>query len=367
MEKFEENIEKTGYVLEFNVSSLLKKHGWSVINNKYYIDDVQPAVREMDIVGYKARIVSGFTLYTVLIISCKKSEKNCWALISKDRDDKDPNIRWYPLHLWANDKGLNYILNLPEFQEEYLELINSKNIFPKIFTPSSHIFAFQEMNKKSGSVQNDKNIFSSVTSLMKAQGYEISSLSKRKRESCIYQFNLLSIVDTDLLEIFLNEKGPSAHPIDEAKYIGNYIINNQETCVKIHFITYSALDSVLDCYDTLNSCNLNFFKNHHKSFFEDILIDYEKKEVFIKEFIEDILWYINHELRRHDNSHKNLKDLYLGWDKEKKIALIELEIDQDAIDHLNSDARTKAVVGKSLKKFYRYTGELLFSEVDVPF
>ena len=35
--KFEKNIEKTGYVLEFNVSSLLQKHGWSVINNKYYI------------------------------------------------------------------------------------------------------------------------------------------------------------------------------------------------------------------------------------------------------------------------------------------------------------------------------------------
>ena len=56
MKDFEKNIEKTGYVLEFNVSSLLQKHGWSVINNKYYIDDVQPAVREIDIVGYKAKI-----------------------------------------------------------------------------------------------------------------------------------------------------------------------------------------------------------------------------------------------------------------------------------------------------------------------
>jgi len=367
LKAFEKNIEKTGYVLEFNVSSLLREHDWSVINNKYYIDDVQPTVREIDIVGYKAKIFSNFTLYTVLIISCKKSEKNSWALISKDRDDKDPNIKWHPIHIWTNNKVFDFILNSFSFQEEYFEFIKSRQLFTKIFAPTSHIYAFQEMNKKSGAVQNDKNIFSSITSLMKAQGYEISSLTKRKRESCIYQFNLLSIVDTDLLEIYLNENGPNAQKIDEAKYIGNYIINNKETCVKIHFISYPALKSFLDYYDSLNKCNLDFFETHYEAFFGNVMLDYKKKQVFIKEFTKDILWDINYALCRRNSSHENLKDLYLGWDKEKQIALIELEISQDDIDFLNLDLRVKKEIGKSLKKFYRYTGEFAFAEWDIPF
>lgn len=367
LKAFEKNIEKTGYVLEFKVSSLLREHGWSVINNKYYLDDVQPTVREIDIVGYKAKIFSNFTIYTVLIISCKKSEENSWALISKDRDDKDPNIKWYPIHVWTNNKVIDFILNISSFQEKYFEFVRSRQLFAQIFAPTSHIYAFQEMNKISGAVKNDKNIFSSITSLMKAQGYEISSLIKRKRESCIYQFNLLSIVDTDLLEIYLNEIGPNAKKIDDAKYIGNYIINNQETCAKIHFISYPALKSFIDYYDNLNKCNLDFFETHYESFFENVMLDHKKIQVFIKEFTKDILWDIKYTLRRRNSYKENLKDLYLTWDQKKQIVLIELEINQDDIEFLNLDLKLKKEIGKSLKKFYSYTGEFAFAELDIPF
>ena len=37
--------------------------------------------------------------------------------------------------------------------------------------PEVDVFAFQELNKKTGNPQNDKNIFSSLTTLMKAQSY----------------------------------------------------------------------------------------------------------------------------------------------------------------------------------------------------
>ena len=51
--------------------------------------------------------------------------------------------------------------------------------------PKHHIFAFQEMNRESGKPNNDKNIFAAVTSLMKAQAYELGS--RRGPKAARYQ------------------------------------------------------------------------------------------------------------------------------------------------------------------------------------
>ena len=44
--KFEQEIQKTGYILENRVFEILKTSGWSVISNRYYEDDVEGSVRE---------------------------------------------------------------------------------------------------------------------------------------------------------------------------------------------------------------------------------------------------------------------------------------------------------------------------------
>jgi len=50
-----------------------------------------------------------------------------------------------------------------------------------------------------GSPQNDKAIFGAMTSLMKAQAYELQALPQRKKASCVYQFNLISSLDGQLV------------------------------------------------------------------------------------------------------------------------------------------------------------------------
>lgn len=54
IDNIKKGIEKTGFRLEFDISNVLSEHGWNVINNKYYVDDQQETVREIDIVAYKA-------------------------------------------------------------------------------------------------------------------------------------------------------------------------------------------------------------------------------------------------------------------------------------------------------------------------
>ena len=103
---YEEQIRKTGFVLEHDVSTALRKKKWTVISNKYYVDDNESTVHEIDLIAYKSTSVKHFRVYTALILSCKKNESNAWALLSRDIDRADPNKNWQPLHAWSNDKAV---------------------------------------------------------------------------------------------------------------------------------------------------------------------------------------------------------------------------------------------------------------------
>jgi hypothetical protein len=196
--KYAQEITKTGFELEFRVSEVLRQLGWTVIANKYYIDDHQDTVREIDLIAYRTTKLADLRVATILVVSCKKNEKDAWVLLARDVDRRDPNMEWQPIHTWSNDKVLNHMLGTAEWRTEYPEFVANRHC-DLLQVPNRHIFAFQEMNKSSGAPQNDKKIFESVTSLMKAQAYELSALPQRNRPRSVYQFNLLSGIDTDLI------------------------------------------------------------------------------------------------------------------------------------------------------------------------
>lgn len=61
---FAAEIRKTGFVLENEVAQVLKRSGWTVISNKYYVDDSEETVREIDLVAYHVPKVQHFDVYT---------------------------------------------------------------------------------------------------------------------------------------------------------------------------------------------------------------------------------------------------------------------------------------------------------------
>ena len=119
LRKFEVEIRKTGFHLEQQVASLLRAAGWTVISNRYYVDDQEDAVREMDLVAYRVKNTPEFRVFTTLIISCKKSEKNVWALLARNRDREDPNADWWPVHVWSNDRAATFVSGQPAWREQY--------------------------------------------------------------------------------------------------------------------------------------------------------------------------------------------------------------------------------------------------------
>lgn len=366
-EKYLDGIKSTGFELEFLISKSLMKEGWTVINNKYYIDDVQGSAREIDILGYKVTLKNDIQVYTVLIISCKKNSDNTWALLSKSKNDKDPNIDWNPVTLWSNHKILKLIIENYKWKKEYIN--SSKSLYNELFSPEKHIFAFQELNNNSGKPKNDRAIFNSIVTAMKSQDYEIGSLNKRKKEKSIYNFNLISVVDAPLLRINYGEKTPDAEEIESDIYVGSYIINKKETISRVHFIKSNAFDVCLSTYNKLHSHNIDQSVTIHNSYFIDCLKDKRKIELFKKEFNNSLRFDIYKVLRELRHPERvDFKNVIVSWDKNKNCATIEVDdvFEDNEIKALNLNIEIKASVGAALKKHYQYEGNFYFDS-EIPF
>ncbi|QKQ76725.1 hypothetical protein [Nostoc sp. TCL240-02] len=371
LEKYHLNIKKTGFDLEFRISEILRKAGWSTINNKYYIDDVKEEVREIDIIAYKVTDTKDIRIFTTLVISCKKSEKNLWALLSKKLDEKDPNLELKPVHVCSNNKVLGFITSMTEFKNNYYENIINQKVGRALCTPRFQIFAYQEMEIDSGNPKNDTAIFNSISSLMKAQSYEINSLPKRRigeKLNYIYQFNLVSIIDSKLLRILFEEKNINTFEIDEDNYIARYIINKEQTIARVHFVKAEAFGDILEEYNLYHLANCNFFQQKYDEFYIDVISNEDKLKILFDEFYDLIKTSLYFELLQYGYK-KTFDDFVkdvradINWDEVSKSIIISLDIAKKFIDFLNENKTIRSLVAINLNTVYRYDGRFEFVDV----
>jgi hypothetical protein len=363
-EKYAEHIRKTGFVLEFNVTKTLESHGWNVITNKYYVDDVQESVREIDLVAYKTSTLGKLSIYTALIISCKKSEENIWALLSRKPNHTDPNIDWNPRHVWSNDKVIDHMLSLKESKRNYENYLAENSL--SFFSDKSkrHIFAFQEMGKDSGKPKNDKAIFDSVTSLMKAQTYELNVLPERKGEASrsVYQFALLTVVGTDLICLDFNADEITPETVFEGTYVASYIVNKKHMFSRIHFLNPEILDAALTRYDQLHKANVSFYRKLSEDFYIDAVSDRDKREVFKEDFVSDLAFTLEINTDFEPGWVKP-DDIYMFWgNKGRQLYIYISGASTERIEFLNNSELLDEVK-KLLIQYYRYDGLFSFSEI----
>lgn len=363
LQDFELQALKTGFALEHAVSECLRKSGWVVISNKYYVDDTEETVREIDLIAYKSRLVESFRVYTVLIISCKKSESNVWAMFTRSLDASDPNRNWTPFHAWSNSPVAKYFLSAASFPKEYHTLGNQLSALRK---PSTDIFAFQEMNKQSGAPQNDRAIFQSITSLMKAQAYELKALPDRKKDPCIYQFSLLTVLDARLINIQFGSGGPDAMECCDEMYLANYIIHKQEGCSRIRIVRSDFFEISLADYEALHEFNCKVFGEQERNFYLNVMEDQKRVDVFIQQFKEAVRNRLRWRLHDYSKKVPDLKSMELVWNKEKGYVSVDLPVSDGEIAFLNGDTTARRLVAEALKGIYRYSGDFQF-EQEIPF
>ncbi len=370
LSKYIEEIKTTGFKLEYDVSTILKNQHWNVISNKYYIDDSKGTVREIDLVAYKVSKIQCFYVYTVLIISCKKNEKCDWALLSKERDQNDPNANLKPIHLWSNHKVLDYIINQEGWAEEYFSTNNANGSDILSLIENYQIFAFQEMNKTNGKNNNDKNIFNSITSLMKAQSYEINSLESRKKEPAVYQFNLLSVIDTNLVRINFSSGEINALEVEDEIYVADYIIQNQQTSSKIHFINFNNFSTKLTKYDQLHEANVDSFNEKYDFFFENVHGSFSALNLFCDDIAKKMIWPVQKCLSSKSGINSiidlKIKDFCISRSFDGSTIDLGIDLSLEDISYLNNNDDVCGELKQNLYNILRYDGESKF-ETLIPF
>jgi len=368
MQKYIEKIKSTGFVLEFEISEILRKSDWKIINSKYYIDDIQGSVREIDIVAYKVDRVADFWLFTTLIISCKKDEKNIWAFLSKNSDKNDVNIERKPVHIWSNHKVLDYIISQDNFKDDYY-----KYIFTKVddWTNSEyHTFAFQIMSKSNGTAQNDKPIFESITSLVKAQAYDIQRLNGERKsgdKKYIYQFNLISVTESDFIRLHFEDNNITATQIEQENHIFRYIIDKKQVFARVHFVKSSSFEELLKQYNLLHILNYTYYKEKYNDFYKDLLTDNARIDVFRKDAEGDILKILKSYKYKYGFL-KNLEDISLITNIIQGLKVLEVysaSFSEEEIICLARNENLNKSIKQILVKYYRYTGDFTF--VNLPF
>jgi hypothetical protein len=359
-------IRKTGFVLENDVAQTLRARGWSVISNKYYVDDSEETVREIDLIAYRVNRVQHFDVYTVLIISCKKSETNAWALLAREANRNDPNLDLWPIHIWSNDKALTFQLSVNGHAKAFHAASQSNGVTEALSLPNVEVFAFQEMDKTTGKPQNDKPIFSAITSLMKAQAYELGALSGRKKTPAVYQFNLLSVVDTELVQLKFEGAEIQQTEVETEHYLARYIIRKREIFARIRFIRARVFASVLEDYGRLHLSNCKWFAAECDSFYKDILQDWSRPEILLDDFVRKFRSQVEWRLQTQFNRSFDLSKPGPYWNKSTNSFEIGFDLPDDVIDFMSKDAAIKKCFKDALNSIYRFDGEFNIS-YDIPF
>lgn len=362
----ESEITKTGYVLEHEIVQALKLHGWTVISGKYYVDDNENVPREMDLIAYRVKRFDSdeVELYTALIISCKKSDENVWALLARDTNLKDPNTDYWPLHAWSNDPAVTYQLSRSGKGRAYHEALRTLGVTDAVADPQVDVFAFQEMNKTSGAPKNDKAIFAAMTSLVKAQAYELSALPSRKKTKAVYQFNLISVVGADMYRLMFAAKGSgiTSSKVDSEHYIARYIVSKRESFSRIRFLTAQAFPSALEDYGRLHAANARWFAAEHSTFYKNIMQDPARVKVLEKSFYAQIKNVVKWRVEAHFKNIKNFdEEPFLFWDKKAGALEVSYFETEEVERWMNDTPEIREIVRDALDGVYRYTGPFQFA------
>ena len=356
-------IHKTGYILENKVVKKLEDAKWNILNNRYYIDDVTDSPREIDIIAYKAYTYEKIIFYSVIIISCKKSEKNTWVFYTRSIRKDDPNIEFFPTDYCTNS-GILLNMNAPNKLNKYIEEKSKNNdIFKELFNVENNVFAFQIVDEKNGEAKNDKDIYESIISTIKAMEYEKNALLSRKQEAVFYNFNLLTVFQGKMYEANFNEEEIEVVPKEHIKYINRFIVNKNEKYHLLHFISDEYL---LKFQEKINKYNQEIFSNIVNMidvYRDNFLKDYDKRNVFKEKIKKEVVSLIGIEYL-FDSKYSEIKveDILLFSNKENSKLLIYLKEvdDDDFIESINNNKSIHKYIKMILNIYCKYRGPFKF-------
>ncbi|MGH1437003.1 MAG: hypothetical protein ACRBG0_21375 [Lewinella sp.] len=361
------NIKKTGFPLEYSISKDLQSRSWNVISNRYYIDDTTNNMREIDILAYKVSLVNEIRFYTTLLISSKKSEERDWAFLTKKLNQNDPNSDYFPTSNWTNDERLTHMLDDSTWRKRLIDEVSKDEKLAAIYSINEDLFAFQEMNKSNGRIQNDKAIYSSVSTLVKSLSYEVLNLDRRIEHKSFYSFYLISVVESGFVKLHFEESNIECSDIDEINYLNRFIVNGKDDFYKIHFIKNNCFADSLVNYDYLHKWNVNFFSKLRTEYEKDLVKDWKKLGIQLNKHKVKMQHRLYHLVQSRYFDSYQIDYLIMVYESDNRSLRICVSEDQKFVDFLTDSKEVNELTQNMLQEFFFYTGKFYYSTDSLPF
>ncbi|CRK80324.1 hypothetical protein [Neobacillus massiliamazoniensis] len=220
IEKLKKDLLDTGFPLELSISNTLKRNGWGVIHNSYYIDRDDQKGREIDLIArtfqYKEIDEEKFQeIAFSLIIEIKKAVKKPWVIFTTEKRG-----------LLEDFYRLKYVssgFNIETYRLNEVLFSNG----PKVNETLGRNF----YEGFSGNGARD-DIYKALTGTVKALEHfkEVSVYKTEAAGRLMEIFESLVIIEGKLYEAFLDEDGELQ--VEERQYIQstfNYLSPNYNT------------------------------------------------------------------------------------------------------------------------------------------
>jgi hypothetical protein len=365
--------DKTGFILEHEVATILERNGWHVIHNRFYLDDKQDIQREMDLLVYKYDEREGINIFTTLIVSCKKSAFKDWIFLTRDAHATKNNMDLSPFTFWTNSDILNFQLKDNKFSDlkvtdaTKLAYLNSKFEYEKT------VFAFREYDNKQASnkLANDTGIYDSIITLIKSQAYELDSLPLRKKDQLYYyNINLLTVADIKrFIEIECQGDDLIEKNIERINYVNRFLVNRREYNSRVVFTKFTAIDQVILDFNLLHELNCEIVATGIPRFYDADLKESSKaRKIITDEFAEDLTHDLLWEVREvFEVNPKDFSDPNFYFDADNDLLEIQFFTSINIIDYLNGSEMARSIADDWLRYYFRYSRGFKFAVNELPF
>lgn len=371
-------IDTTGFPLEHKLTEAFRRAKWSVLSNRYYVDDVDGRARELDLIAYRVYSFKDVDVYTSVLISCKKDAQHTWAFLSRARNNADKNIDWRPVHFWTDLEPLNTYLHHCDWKSRYFS--NDKRSSQFAIDVPSDVFASQliappgktqparEPKKanpaKPATAQNDSAIFNSISGLLKALDSEISALPNRVRnKKRLYLFNLAVVVDAPLVVVKYQKSGVEVVPTNELLMLAQYMVSRRHLSAQVRFLQADRIKWFIEELDHLATVNGRFFAGLVHEAYSAILTDDAVRKYYSGVLTARLKDTLNFILAK-ESAHEQLGCIELG--ARDKTLILGLDTFGDAALVLNENKKAQEVTKQALKQTCRFEGPFRFED-DIPF
>ena len=362
MDKVPAALAKTGFLLEHQVAETFRKGGWYVISNRYYADDVDGRARELDLMAYRVEKRDDVRVVTCFLISCKKDEQHAWAFMSRPKPATDPNFDWSPVPHWTDIEPLASHLQDDNWRSNYVA--QNAEVKRNFFNAKRDVFATQLISLDGNSPHNDKPIFDSVVSLLKALDHERSAVKDRQKgKKRVYLFALASVVDAPMVDVQYSGTTGKASAIDRLTHLARFMVNRRETHALIHFIDSGEVTKFVKSATKLSTHSADFMEQAVHNSYEAIKSSKNVQKYFSEKLTTLLKWDMNYALRT-QGFRQSVEAISIGFGQDQLI--LQVDVDDTLAEHLNSDPQVRKETARVLRRHARYTGEFTISP-DIPF